>query len=119
MNCEQVAGFLIPRPCANMAVTICGVCGKNVCTMHTGTSGDGSLICTSCAAQTGQGTDADEEQMRGYYGYNQTVFHTHGVTTPVYTQTDYQAFGGGSGSGAGAGGTWEPDTDLVADIDGS
>jgi hypothetical protein len=114
MNCEQVAGFLIPRPCPLPGVTICGVCGKNVCAQHTSATSEGVVACTSCAANQGQGTDADEENLRDYYGYNQTAFHTHGAPTPVYNQRDYQAFDGGGG-----GGTWEPDADLVEDLDGS
>jgi hypothetical protein len=114
MNCEQVAGFLIPRPCPLPGVTICSICGKNVCTQHTSATAEGAMACTSCAATQGRGTDADEEETRDYYGYNQTAFHIHGITTPVYNQSDYQAFDGG-----GAGGTWDANADLVEDIEGS
>lgn len=114
MNCEQVAGFLIPRPCPNPAVTICASCGKNVCSLHTAATAEGAPACTSCAANRGEGTDAEEEGLRDYYGYNQTAFHTHGTATPVYNQSDYQAFDGGGG-----GGTWDGDQDLVEDLDGS
>ena len=46
-TCSLAIGFLVPRPCENVAVGNCTKCGRATCEAHATLSGAG-LLCRAC-----------------------------------------------------------------------
>jgi hypothetical protein len=91
IKCEQVAGFLIPRPCRQPASGQCSLCQKPICPEHTVALGAGQDACTACAARQNVGPAARQRDYWDYYGYDD-AFYGWGHRGILYTGSDYQAF---------------------------
>ncbi|MBI2689083.1 MAG: hypothetical protein HYX27_22495 [Acidobacteria bacterium] len=69
MSCEYQLGMLVMRECGAPASGACGMCGRQICPMHT-MMGDAGPACPQCASQAAgyeDNDDTDIAETRGQY----------------------------------------------------
>lgn len=96
-QCELIIGYLLPRRCEEKGITVCQMCKRTVCEMHTRVADDG-LLCRDCYEEGQPRTIEAPEPLPS--PVQETIYRRPDFGTFDTDEDDFDLFEGDEGTDA-------------------